>query len=98
MSCRQEDGALREEILRLKKEKNALILAHYYENLEIQQIADGFGDSFELAKKAKAAENPLVVFCGVRSKIEDQYVPKAFRGLPIQLMAASILALALFAF
>lgn len=40
----------------------------------------------------------MVVFCGVRSKIEDQYVPKAFRGLPIQLMAASIIALALFAF
>ena len=40
----------------------------------------------------------MVVFCGVRSKIEDQYVPRAFRGLPIQLMAASILALALFAF
>jgi len=40
----------------------------------------------------------MVVFCGVRSKIEEQYVPKAFRGLPIQLMAASILALALFAF
>ena len=40
----------------------------------------------------------MVVFCGVRSKIEEQYVPKAFRGLPIHLMAASILALALFAF
>ncbi len=40
----------------------------------------------------------MVVFCGVRSKIEEQYVPKAFRGLPIKLMAASILALALFAF
>lgn len=40
----------------------------------------------------------MVVFCGVRSKIEEQYVPKAFRGLPIQLMAACILALALFAF
>lgn len=40
----------------------------------------------------------MVVFCGVRSKIEDQYVPKAFRGLPIQLMAAAIVALALFAF
>ena len=40
----------------------------------------------------------MVVFCGIRSMIEEQYVPKAFRGLPIQLMAASILALALFAF
>ena len=40
----------------------------------------------------------MLVFYGVRSKIEEQYVPKAFRGLPIQLMTASILALALFAF
>ena len=40
----------------------------------------------------------MVVFCGVRSKIEDQHVPAAFRGLPIQLMAAAIVALALFAF
>ena len=40
----------------------------------------------------------LMVFCGVRSKIEEQYVPLAFRGLPINLMAASIIALALFAF
>lgn len=40
----------------------------------------------------------MVVFCGVRSKIVEQNVPKAFRGLPVQLMAASILALALFAF
>ncbi len=60
-----------EEILRLKKEKNALILAHYYENLEIQQIADFFGDSFELSKKAKAADNPIIVFCGVRFMAES---------------------------
>lgn len=40
----------------------------------------------------------MVVFCGVREKIEDQRVPAAFRGLPIQLMAAGIVALALFAF
>lgn len=40
----------------------------------------------------------MVVFSGVRSKIEEQYVPRAFRGLPIQLMTAAILALALFAF
>ena len=40
----------------------------------------------------------MVVFSGVASRIEDQYVPKAFRGLPIRLMAASIVALALYAF
>lgn len=40
----------------------------------------------------------VVVFSGVCTKIEDQYVPRAFRGLPVQLMAASIIALALYAF
>lgn len=40
----------------------------------------------------------MVLFCGIRSKINEQYVPVAFRGLPIYLMAASILALTLFAF
>lgn len=67
----ENNEALIGEILRLKAEKNALILAHYYENLEIQQIADCFGDSFELAKKARAAENPLVIFCGVRFMAES---------------------------
>ncbi len=63
--------AITEEILRLKKEKDALILAHYYENLEIQQIADIIGDSFELSKKARLAENRLIVFCGVRFMAES---------------------------
>ena len=40
----------------------------------------------------------MVLFCGIRSKINEKYVPAAFRGLPIYLMAASILALTLFAF
>ena len=40
----------------------------------------------------------MVVFCGVQKRIENQYVPKSFRGLPVQLMAAVIIALALYAF
>lgn len=40
----------------------------------------------------------MLVFCGVRSRIEEAYVPKAFRGLPVYLMAAGIISLALFAF
>ena len=56
---------LQEEILRLKKEKNAVILAHYYVSDEVQEIADYIGDSFFLSKKAKELEGQTIVFCGV---------------------------------
>lgn len=62
---------LSDEILRLKKEKDALILAHYYQRLEIQKVADIFGDSFELSKKAKLADNRLIIFCGVSFMAES---------------------------
>lgn len=54
-----------EAILRLKREKNALILAHYYQPLEVQDIADHVCDSFEMAKRAADAEESLIVICGV---------------------------------
>ncbi len=53
------------EIQRLKKEKNAFIVAHYYQPLEIQLIADAVGDSFELAKKCVKTEASRIIFCGV---------------------------------
>lgn len=71
MLTTEEIKTISDEILRLKKEKNALILAHYYQRLEIQQVADIFGDSFELSKKAKLASERLVVFCGVRFMAES---------------------------
>ena len=49
----------------MAKEQDAVILAHYYVNGEIQQIADYVGDSFFLAKKAKELPNKVIVFCGV---------------------------------
>lgn len=56
---------LKEEILRLKKEKNAVILAHYYTVGEIQDIADFIGDSLALAQIAERLDNDIIVMCGV---------------------------------
>ncbi len=54
------------EILKLKEEKNVVILAHYYVPDEVQDIADYIGDSYYLAKIAKSCEADTIVFCGVR--------------------------------
>ena len=54
-----------DEINRLKKEKNAVILAHYYVNPEVQDIADYIGDSFYLSKVAVELTEQTIVFCGV---------------------------------
>lgn len=62
---------LTEQIKRLKKEKNALVLAHYYAPLEIWETADAIGDSLELSRRAAKAEENLIVFCGVRFMAES---------------------------
>ena len=56
---------MKDKILQLKKEKNAVILAHYYAPAEAQELADYVGDSFYLAKVAKASTADIIVFCGV---------------------------------
>ena len=53
------------KIRELKKQKNAIILAHYYAPAEVQKIADYVGDSFYLAKVAKSSTADVIVFCGV---------------------------------
>src|SRR5947208_13552206 len=58
-------GTVAEEILDLKTDRRAILLAHHYQETEIQELADFVGDSLELARKAKEAEGDVIAFCGV---------------------------------
>ncbi|MBI4844023.1 MAG: quinolinate synthase [Nitrospirae bacterium] len=63
-----------DKILRLKKEKRAIIIAHNYQREEVQDIADFTGDSLELSQKAASADCDVIVFCGVDFMAESASV------------------------
>ncbi len=66
-----EQQNLVNEIIRLKKERNAIILAHNYQVSEVQEIADIVGDSFALSKLAATTQHKVIVFCGVHFMAES---------------------------
>ena len=66
----EKDLDLFEEIERLKKERNAVIMAHYYQEPDIQDIADVLGDSLKLAREAQKTDADVIVLCGVHFMAE----------------------------
>jgi len=79
---------IRDQILQLKAEKNALILAHYYQPLEVQDLADHVCDSFEMAKRAREAVQQTVVICGVVFMAESAKILNPGKKILIPVMEA----------
>src|SRR5204863_8868735 len=78
-----------DEILDLKRERKAILLAHHYQEAEIQELADCVGDSLELARKARECEGEVIAFCGVWFMAETAKVLNPGRVVVVPDRAAS---------
>lgn len=79
---------LEAEVQRLKREMNAVILAHYYQESELQDLADFVGDSLDLSRKAAATTADVIVFCGVRFMAETAKILSPGKTVLLPDMAA----------
>jgi quinolinate synthase len=82
-------STLAEEILELKRDRRAILLAHHYQEAEIQELADFIGDSLELSRKAQDAKGDVIAFCGVWFMAETAKILNPERVVIVPDQAAS---------
>jgi len=85
----KDKESLRKEILKLKKDRNAVLLAHNYQIPEVQDVADFLGDSLELSKISKAAEEKVIVFSGVKFMAETAKILSPGKKVLLPVLEAS---------
>ena len=89
MSDRELRDDVEVEIEALRRERDAVILAHYYQDADIQDLADFVGDSLDLSRKAAECQQEVIVFCGVRFMAETAKILNPTRTVVLPDLAAS---------
>ena len=89
MGLNKDKEFLKKEILKLKTEKNAVLIAHNYQIPEVQDIADFLGDSLELSKISKVADEKIIVFAGVKFMAETAKILSPNKKVLLPVLEAS---------